>query len=293
MRVTEVKKVSKYLLVPFLCLGMLAGCSKQPANVQIVDMTTNDKVSPFEIVDMTTNDKVNLLGIDEIPYFSWKMQSDAEGQKQTAYQIVASDSRKKLDRKRYAWNSGKVSSDKSVAISYEGKKLKPENDYFWQVRVWDKEGKEALSKPAVFETGKMSDDWKKTQWITVPVLMEETKTVIADEQVVENVSEISFDFKMEQTKTAFVWGAKDGQFGKHYKWCFDATGEQVQLAISYMDKEDVLEEVGIFLEQGIDEFLEQEHRVCISIEEKKASVYVDDILVSKDISLESTEIGKI
>ena len=288
------KKTGNYLLVLILCFCMLAGCGKQSANVQITEMTSNNKVSSLRITEMTANDKVSPLGIDEAPYFSWKMQSDEEGQKQTAYQIVVSDSRKKLEKKKYVWDSGKVPSDKSVAIPYEGKKMKPENVYYWQVRVWDKEGEEAVSEPAVFETGKLGQNWKKTKWITAPALTgEDVQGTSAANMEMECVSTISYDFKMERTKTGFVWGAEDGQFGRHYKWCFEAAEDQVQLVISYMDDEDVLEEVSIFLEQGADEFLEQEHSVCINIEENKASTYVDGILVSKDISLENAELGEI
>lgn len=269
------KKTSKYLLVSFLCFGMLAGCSKQSANVQIVEMTTNDKVKP--------------LGIDKTPYFSWKMQDFNEGQKQTAYQIVVGDTKESLQKEEYVWDSGKVVSDQSVAVSYEGIPLVEENDYFWQVKVWDKDEKELVSETAVFEMGKMSNAWEETQWITAPVLEEETRMDIAN----ECVSKISYDFKMEQTQTGFVWGAKEGQFGNYYKWSFDGTGEQVELTISYMDKEDVVAETKIFLEQEVSEFLEKEHNVCINIEENKASTYVDDILVLKNISLQEIIAGEI
>mgnify|MGYP003306762858 CR=1 FL=1 len=258
---------------------MLAGCGEQAANVQITEMTTNDKVNP--------------LGIDKAPYFSWKMQDSKEGQKQNAYQIVVSDTRDALQKKEYVWDSGKVISDQSVAISYEGTQLEPENDYFWQVRVWDKDEKETISETAVFEMGKMSNDWEETQWIAAPDLMQENLEIKMTETESECVSEISYEFKMEATQTGFVWGAEGGQFGKYYKWCFDAAGGQTELTISYMDQEDVIEEVGVFLEQGAADFLEQEHKVHIYIEENKASTYVDDVLVSRDVLLENTDMGKI
>ena len=43
-----------------------------------------------------------------------------------------------------------------------------ENDYFWQVKVWDKNEKELISETAVFEMGKMSHDWEETKWIAAP-----------------------------------------------------------------------------------------------------------------------------
>ena len=125
-------------------------------------------VNHTQIIELTTNDKSNPIGIDENPYFSWKMQSAKEGQMQSAYQIWVSDSEEGLKKSKYVWDSGKIISDQSVAIPYEGVLLEGEKEYFWKVKVWDKEGNELISESASFEMGKLDDVWEGTQWITSP-----------------------------------------------------------------------------------------------------------------------------
>jgi len=66
--------------------------------------------------------KTNPIGIDvEKPRFSWIMESDTRGQKQTAYQVLVSTNPNVNNG--YVWDSGKVLSDRSVGIEYEGQEL--------------------------------------------------------------------------------------------------------------------------------------------------------------------------
>lgn len=58
--------------------------------------------------------------------------------KQTAYQICVATSIKILQNDTGdLWDTGKVKSDDSINIRYEGKKLKPSEKVFWRVRIWD------------------------------------------------------------------------------------------------------------------------------------------------------------
>jgi alpha-L-rhamnosidase len=69
---------------------------------------------------------------------------------------------KKADR----WNSGKVELDQSILVEYAGDALESREKCWWQVRVWDKDGKaSAWSEPASFEIGLLgAADWK-SDWI--------------------------------------------------------------------------------------------------------------------------------
>lgn len=284
------KKNGKFLWILLICFCIITGCENQSQGTQIVEMTTNDKVNP--------------IGIDKTPYFSWKMQDSEKGQKQTAYQILVSDTEEELENKQYVWNSGKVMSDQSVAILYEGKELEAENDYFWRVKVWDKNQKEILSETARFELGKMSDSWESTQWITYSSLddgfMEEEQVVLktgnsdAPNLKTDSVIEINYDFKMEPTKTGFILDAEEGRYGEYYRWCFDASGEQVEMTISHMEDEKILEaKTSVLLKQDASEFLSREHNVRICVEEGKASTYVDGSLISQNVVLEDFNVGEI
>jgi alpha-L-rhamnosidase len=70
------------------------------------------------------------------------------------------------DLKTLFWDSGKINSDESVLQEYKGNPLQSTSRYYWQVKVWDAQGKEsAWSEPAFFEMGLLySGDWK-AKWI--------------------------------------------------------------------------------------------------------------------------------
>ncbi|WP_185781823.1 alpha-L-rhamnosidase [Croceivirga lutea] len=107
------------------------------------------------------------LGIDvETPRFSWQMKTDsnAHGQQQTAYQIKVSSERGDL-----VWDSGKVNSEVSLAIPYQGEKLQSRTKYTWELYVWDEKNKKSENS-SWFETGLMdsnssSEQWNSAKWI--------------------------------------------------------------------------------------------------------------------------------
>ncbi len=68
---------------------------------------------------------VNPLGIDvSNPRLSWLIQDERRGAVQTAYQVmVGSDSSALLQGNTDAWNSGKIASDKTNSIQYNGSAL--------------------------------------------------------------------------------------------------------------------------------------------------------------------------
>ena len=94
------------------------------------------------------------LGIDVAkPRLSWQLSSG----KQSAYQIVADN----------GWDTGKVDSDQSIQVEYNGPALQPDQRVTWKVRVWDNEGKPSdWCKPAVWSMG--PSEWA-AQWIGAPV----------------------------------------------------------------------------------------------------------------------------
>lgn len=75
------------------------------------------------------------------PRFGWILSSDLQGDKQTAYEIqTASNSDLLKANNPDYWNTGKVISDKSQYIVYGGRSLKSKTNYYWRIRVWDKNG---------------------------------------------------------------------------------------------------------------------------------------------------------
>ncbi len=121
-----------------------------------------------EIGHLTCEYFTNPVGIGTtVPRLSWILTSGVQDQAQTAYQVLVASSVKLLsEAKADFWNSGKVGSDQSILVEYDGKSLKSRDICWWKVRVWDKDGKaSAWSEPASFEIGLLeADDWK-ADWI--------------------------------------------------------------------------------------------------------------------------------
>lgn len=107
------------------------------------------------------------LGLDNTcPGFSWAVTSEERDQVQSAYQILVASCREGLDAGTGdVWNTGKVVSNRTAVIEYDGKPLQSIARYFWKVRVWDGAGIPSESDPAWFNMGLLQpDDWR-AKWI--------------------------------------------------------------------------------------------------------------------------------
>jgi len=124
--------------------------------------------SNASLYDLRSEYLTNPMGIDTAkPRLSWKMKDATRGALQQAYQVqVASTTDTLLSGKADIWDSGRQETSSSVEIPYGGPALKPRTTYVWRVKAWDKDGQEtAYSDPTVWETGLMSRDAWKGQWI--------------------------------------------------------------------------------------------------------------------------------
>jgi alpha-L-rhamnosidase len=114
----------------------------------------------------------NPMGIDVTePRLSWKLESKTRGQKQTAYHILVASSHDKLNKNiGDLWDTGTVKSDQSNHVAYRGKPMKSRMRCYWQVRVWDKDGKASKwSQPAEWSMGLLGpEDWK-ARWISTEI----------------------------------------------------------------------------------------------------------------------------
>ncbi len=103
------------------------------------------------------------------PRLSWQMNDPRRGARQTGYSVlVASKPELLKEGKADLWETGKVTSDDSVNVTYSGKPLRSRSKAFWTVRLWDAFGKQSSwSKYAVWEMGLLKpEDWK-AQWIGI------------------------------------------------------------------------------------------------------------------------------
>jgi alpha-L-rhamnosidase len=104
---------------------------------------------------------------DANPTFSWKLPADIQGQ--SAYSIVVASSTELLHNKADLWESGKIETDQSLFVKYEGEKLSSRQKVYWQLKFWDNEGSESKwSETAFFELGLLNNsDWQ-AKWISLP-----------------------------------------------------------------------------------------------------------------------------
>jgi len=118
------------------------------------------------VSNLTCEYRINPLGIDVVqPRLSWQLESDQRGARQTAYRILAAASESDLSQGNALWDSGKISSDQSIHVTYSGPGLVSGQRVYWKVWVWDEAGREAESTPAWWEMGLLErTDWLG-QWI--------------------------------------------------------------------------------------------------------------------------------
>ena len=131
-----------------------------------------------KLVGLRTEYKENPLSIDaRKPRLSWQLQSSGRGVGQSAYQIRVAKTAADLQAgKNLVWDSGRVNSDESIHRVYEGAALQSGQRYYWQVRVWDVNGKESdWSQTASFEMGLLDAAEWKASWIE-PDLQDSPKT---------------------------------------------------------------------------------------------------------------------
>lgn len=116
------------------------------------------------LYDTRCENRTNPLGIDtNLPRFSWKIKTKANGDRQTAYRVLVASSPAGLkEGKADYWDSGKTESHESVFVPYSGVPLSSGVKAYWKVQVWDKNDRvSAWSEPASFSIGLLqAGDWK-------------------------------------------------------------------------------------------------------------------------------------
>tara|TARA_R110000764_G_scaffold175707_2_gene262034 strand:- start:820 stop:4446 length:3627 start_codon:yes stop_codon:yes gene_type:complete len=161
--------------------------------------------------ELTVEYLKNPLGIDvKTPRFSWQMKSikNEVGQFQTAYQIKVISENGEI-----VWDSRKVTSDVSLAITYTGGKLKPMTRYDWKLKVWDENNK-VSENSSWFETGLMdsnpnSEQWNGAEWIGG---IEDDMVLYSHYLSVFKLEYgLQIDEKSKSTQASFVFGANDGR----------------------------------------------------------------------------------
>ena len=160
--------MSEVIRIPMLgiFLLLLSGSGCVDENAMHADRETH--VAGTAVKYLRCEYRVNPLGIDVAkPRLSWITESEQRGQMQSAYQILVAGSQEILKQnKGDLWNSGRVKSDRSNQVVYEGEPLKSRMCCYWKVRVWDKDGRlSAWSAPAMWTVGLLDPEDVQAKWI--------------------------------------------------------------------------------------------------------------------------------
>lgn len=121
----------------------------------------------LRVTDLRTEQLKNPLGIDiRHPRLGWRIESDEQNVMQTAYHILVASSPELLAQgKGDCWDSGKVKTDASQWITYQGETLKRNTPYYWKVKVYTHTNETDWSEPASWSMGLLNEaDWQG-QWI--------------------------------------------------------------------------------------------------------------------------------
>lgn len=119
-------------------------------------------------VDLRCEYQSGPVAVDAIgPRLGWVLESGTRGDHQTAYRILVASSMARLERDEGdLWDSGKVVSPEQNQIAYSSKPLAANQEHFWKVQVWDKDGNvSGWSVPTRWSMGLLqAADWK-AKWI--------------------------------------------------------------------------------------------------------------------------------
>ncbi|EXX89463.1 alpha-L-rhamnosidase [Paenibacillus darwinianus] len=121
----------------------------------------------LNIRSITSEYREHLLGADiAVPRFSWILESEARGVRQTAYRLQLTGGEGNFDAP--LWDTGRVDSGQSIHIPYTGPGLAARTAYQFRVKVWDAAGQEsAWSAAARLELGLLDPAGWQANWITL------------------------------------------------------------------------------------------------------------------------------
>ncbi len=159
------KSITTYFLSAII--AVLFACNRTPVDLRTVNLTCEQNDIPSGIETLS-------------PALAWQITSDGRDVLQTAYRILVASDPKQLEAdKGDVWDSGKVSSDNSIQVFYEGSPLQSAQTYYWKVKVWDNHGNESeWSSPASWQMGLIEKkDWSNAEWIALQELPADKRIV--------------------------------------------------------------------------------------------------------------------
>ena len=211
----------------------------------------------------------NPVGIDvQNPQFSWVIVSDEVGKKQSVFEITVSN-----ENGTVIWSSGKVHSDKSVGIKYDGAPLSPSTRYMWKVDVWDENNAPISSaENAYFETGLLSSGWSDAKWLKL-------KKNTNDNALVNFT--LACEITVINQNAGVIFGAKD--VNNMYMWAINTynTGSDFPVLRRHIFTNGNITFTDVSLQDKFtkEQIIGVERRLRIEVIENVTKTYLDNTLI--------------
>ncbi|UPK75518.1 family 78 glycoside hydrolase catalytic domain [Nocardioidaceae bacterium SCSIO 66511] len=243
-----------------LTLGVGQAPAQTPATTAAPAASAAPATDQPSVDGLTTNGLDDPLGIPVAdPSFSWQLSEDRRSVTQQAYQVrVASSTDSLADAD--VWDSGKVTSGRSLDVAYDGPALKPRTDYVWSVRVWDdRDVASDWSEPARFATSLGDDPWQ-AEWVGAK-----------SEQLGAEWTDYSIDFTASDIKGALGVYVRGQDTENAYMWQVSESDHALRPHVKKNGNYTVLKAAPF--PDGFD--FAAEHDYSISVEGKTITTRVD------------------
>lgn len=158
------------LLAIISCSLGMSGQTGQDSDPLVQSMKNHYKewLSKRPVMDLLVEYDPSPMAMDIAnPRFTWILDLEGKGRKQTGYQVLVASNIEILDAdKGDMWNTGIMDSDQSSQHTYQGLPLESNKEYFWKVRIRDEDGKvHPYSRTGKFNTGYLSEEDWTADWI--------------------------------------------------------------------------------------------------------------------------------
>ncbi len=167
--------------------------------------------------------RVNLLDVpsglgEREPEFSWEFEDPFEGHsRQVACQVVVAAEAPEKRMGEILWDSGRVESNRTTFIRYEGKRLESRMRCLWQVTTWDESGEKIESPVAFWTMGLLEDEDWHAKWIGLDAAPEFPEDPLPgarwiwDEVTGPGRVEFEKVFFLPSSGDGFLWGLADDE----------------------------------------------------------------------------------
>lgn len=129
-----------------------------------------DEASMCEMEGLRCEGSVDSFGVETAqPLLSWRIEANARGALQTAFQVLAASDAALLEEgEADLWDSGRIASSDPRAM-YGGKPLQSAQRVYWRVRVWDRNDEASAWSPvAQWGMGMLEPSAWRAKWIAGP-----------------------------------------------------------------------------------------------------------------------------